>query len=317
VRAAVGLTAIVLLGGADARPHRDVWPSARSCHSTVFDIRTGVLLVYGGASDFCGKSIVADSSLWSWGGSAWQRVSAVLPGLREDALMAIDTRRNVLVLYGGRNGASVHRDTWEWDGNTWTRRSESAGPGPVEHSAMAYDEARGRVVLFGGGTRTGEFRNTTWEWDGEAWQQRAAGGPAARVGHSMAFAAGAVMLYGGFNDSSSLRDLWRWDGNAWTRISASGPTFTEGLALAATTDGLLVTGTGLGQNSVGAPLRIWRLRDGSWQQVADNGPPNRVGQAISFDARRNALIVTGGAGGSDAQGRLSVWEWGGEGWRQR
>jgi hypothetical protein len=313
----MGIIAIGLLIGAGARSHRDVWPSARSCHSTTFDTRTGALLVYGGASDFCGKRIVADSSLWSWQGSTWQRVSAALPGLREDALLAVDTRRDMLVLYGGRNGPSIHRDTWEWDGTTWTRRSEHEGPGPVEHSAMAYDAARGRVVLFGGGTRTGEMRSQTWEWDGEGWEKRADDGPAARVGHSMISTSDGVLLYGGFTESASLRDLWRWDGSAWLRISESGPTFTEGHALAATPDGLLVTGTGLSQNSVGAPLRIWRFRSGTWQPVADNGPPNRVGQAISFDARRNTLIVTGGAGVSDAEGRLSVWEWGREGWRQR
>src|SRR5262245_11281982 len=82
------------------------------------------------------------------------------PSIRRGPVMAYDSARHRLVLFGGysaRLGESRLGDTWEWDGDIW-RRVSTTGPSPRAGHAMAYDSARGRVVLFGGydGTYLGD-----------------------------------------------------------------------------------------------------------------------------------------------------------------
>ena len=91
----------------------------------------------------------------------------------------------------GRN----FRDTWEFDGHTWTRVSV-VGPTARFHHIMVYDVARARVVLFGGNTAEPPLnldkfkagaRGDTWEWDGRRWTEVRAFGPARRDHHAMAY----------------------------------------------------------------------------------------------------------------------------------
>ena len=73
-----------------------------------------------------------------------------------------------MVLAGRVRGAGFGQasaETWEWDGNAWTRREPAHVPPADRGHALAYDHHRRRVVLFAG---TGE----TWEWDGTDWSQR-------------------------------------------------------------------------------------------------------------------------------------------------
>ena len=73
--------------------------------------------------------------------------------------MVYDTRRGVMVLFGGEqlNEDLEYRskgDTWEWDGVNWIERTFS-GPTPPARAwhQMAYDSKRGVTVLFGGLSR--------------------------------------------------------------------------------------------------------------------------------------------------------------------
>ena len=70
-----------------------------------------------------------------------------------------------MVLFGGYVdvGTGRARDTWEWDGSTWTLVA-STGPEERGDHAMAYDSARGRIVLFSGDTETWPPPNDVWEF---------------------------------------------------------------------------------------------------------------------------------------------------------
>lgn len=78
--------------------------------------------------------------------------------------MAYDGARGVTVLFGGfaAGGYGQLGDTWEWDGASWTLRSQS-GPTPRESHAMVYDGARARVLLLFGGD-DGSSQGDTWEY---------------------------------------------------------------------------------------------------------------------------------------------------------
>jgi len=131
------------IGGAGA-------PSARSLAGFAFDTHRGVAVVISGMS-----GLTLESDTWEWDGASWrQRASApLLP--RGEHSMAFDSRRGVVVMYGGSAGDSV---TWEFDGIAWRPRAFAAGPGPRTGAVMAYDLTRGVTVLFGGARAGG------WPW---------------------------------------------------------------------------------------------------------------------------------------------------------
>ena len=291
---------------------------ARSCHAMAYVPSVAGVVSIGGARA-CGVNVVADSAVWKWDGTRWAAVGTALPSRREDALVSFDSRRRVLVLYGGRAASVVHRDTWELTGSAWQRRATASdsGPGPLEHGAMAFDERRGRTVVFGGGSRDGRTFNATWEWDGGTWRRSTARGPAARVGHSMAWSSAdnAVVLYGGFNASGSFRDLWKWDGSSWTRLDSAGPAATEGPALVSTERGAVLVGSPVGAPT-DATLGVWRWESPRWVRL-DTGaaPAARVGQGLAYDSARRRLVLFGGYFPATNRSSTETWEFDGSAWR--
>jgi hypothetical protein len=286
------------------------WPEGRSC-SAMSAVAEGVVL-YGGSTDHCGRSITPDTGLWRWNGDTWESLAAPNgPGSREDVMLSFDSASSSLLLYGGRNGSAVFEDLWQFRDGQWRRLSSAGGPGRVEHAAMAFDPVRRRLVVFGGGSRNNPVRPSadTWEWDGTSWTRwTPPSAPEARVGHSMVWspALKATVLYGGFNPSASFRDLWRWSGRAWTRMDSSGPTETEGPSLVATERGLILTGP----RSIAGNTTVarWLYQNGAWTLLAEGGPPARVGHALAFDARRQTVVFFGGTREGEQRASNDLWE---------
>ena len=294
-------------------------PAPRACFGGAYSDAHGVL-VFGGARS-CGLAPLDDVNLWAWNGERW-RVAATVPaavGPREDVLLVWDARRRVLVLHGGRRAGQVWRDTWEWDGKTWTERTTATGPPPLEHAAAAFDADRGRVVVFGGSQRgrPAPF-DTTWEWDGTAWHDRSADGPrpAARVGHAMTWSPvlRGVVLYGGFNTSGSRRDLWLWNGTTWRVVDERGPADTEGALVAAGDQSVMIVGRA---NERDPAARVFQFRGSAWTAAGPAGPPLLVGQSAIFDASRRRLVVFGGHQPDRSAADASVWEFDGSAWHRR
>ena len=313
-RAGGALVLLSTLLGARA----DAAPGTRACHAATNAAALGGLVLFGGALQ-CGQHVLPDDTLWLWNGATWAALANGGPSAREDAQMTFDSRRNTLVLYGGRRDGTVHTDTWEWNqASGWRQVIAATNPGALEHAAITYDSVRGRVVLFGGGLgRT--HQSSTWEWDGRTWSKReVAVAPAARVGHSMTWSSAlrAVVLYGGFSHTQSYNDLWRWSGANWSRIDSAGPTNTEGSSLVAGRQGLLVAGPGLTES---ATIRMWRYANARWTRVeasagGGSAPPILIGTQLTYDSRRDVYIWSGGAMPSAPNVRLM--EFGGTRWRR-
>jgi len=96
-------------------------PKARSAPAMSQDTGGGILM-FGGAGS--GGTVYGDT--WSWAHNAWQKKSpSSSPRARSGAVMAYDSTCGKVLLYGGEVStqvtASYFKDTWLWDGQTWTR----------------------------------------------------------------------------------------------------------------------------------------------------------------------------------------------------
>ncbi len=68
-----------------------------------------------------------------------------------DAAMCYDEKREVCVLYGGReHHFKQFGSTYNWNGIQWIKPDYWFEPGARCMHAMAYDSQRGAMVLFGG-----------------------------------------------------------------------------------------------------------------------------------------------------------------------
>ena len=75
--------------------------------------------------------------------------------------MAYDTATGTGVLFGGLSSRGrLLRDTWTWDGTTWTKQAPTANPPRQTGVAMASDAATGTVVMW----VYGASENQTWAW---------------------------------------------------------------------------------------------------------------------------------------------------------
>src|SRR5215213_3125476 len=277
----------------------------------------GVLLVGGQIIDNTPR--LADT-LWHWDGAAWHPLSDAGPRNRTLPGAAYDTRRNVLVVYGGGGIGSGTRfgDTWEWNGQRWTERNLQT-PGARDHHAMAYDEARGKVVMYGGAGPAGRpFPNDTWTFDGTTWELAdSTSGPGGLVHHAMAYDAKRqrIVIFGGLdNNNRRSTDVWEWDGSKWQRIPASGagPSARSHNRLAY--DAARGVTVMFGSDATG---ETWTWDGSRWTQHSVAGPTPRSMQVMAFDARRQRVVLFGGAGrgGVPPYDYLNdTWEWDGARW---
>lgn len=217
-----------------------VGPLPRESHALAYDSVRGVTVLFGGRSVINDQTdggsgddfSVEFGDTWEWNGAVWLRRSSSGPTPRYGHALAYDARRGVTVLFGGVAFDGIQetsvRDTWEWNGATWTRRSTTGPPARFGH-VMTYDPLRDVTVLFGGRDCANSCCDTlgdTWVWNGLAWTRRTVSGPAPRSESAMAYdpVAGLSLLFGG-RDGSEVRydDLWQWNGAAWARRSDLGP----------------------------------------------------------------------------------------------
>ena len=139
-------------------------PPARVDAALVYDRAREQVLLFGGYHPSQGYF----KDTWAWDGIAWTELSpASAPGPRAGAVMAYDEAHQNVVLFGGvreSGGAKEYlKDTWLWDGQTWTQ-VEASGPRypKMDPPGMVYDRNLGRVALW-------EYGTGMWIWDGKSW----------------------------------------------------------------------------------------------------------------------------------------------------
>lgn len=147
-------------------------PPARQAHGMAYDAKRNVVVVFGGiGSGVPGQPPPLFDDTWEFDGTTWAQKYGDGPAARNSAGVAYDSKRGVVVIFGGSGPGGFFGDTWSWDGSTWRKLADS-GPEPRAMGFMVYDRHRDRIVLFGGrkGWPDGDL-NDTWEWDGTAWRR--------------------------------------------------------------------------------------------------------------------------------------------------
>jgi len=257
---------------------------------------------------------------WKWNGRGWEPVEMETPPFRAWTAMAYDTRRQRLVVFGGKDKTQKgYPDFWEWDGDEWSTPAVKTPPGRSHH-AMAYDESRGRVVLFGGHDLK-LILGDTWEWDGTEWRQAASPGPPSRCLHTMIYDSSRkkILLVGGSGDSDNeiiYSDAWEWDGAAWSELKPRNPLKRSFHAMVYDGSARCPLVCGGFASSHDPVADSWRWRDGEWKKVEPGLPLPLEGLLMAFDPERKQTILFGGFGGAKDKypPNEKTWVWDGKMW---
>jgi len=65
------------------------------------------------------------NDLWEFDGKKWDSipVSGANPGSRISSGYAYDSKRGLLIIFGGISGQDIRNDTWSWNGKHWKQFS--------------------------------------------------------------------------------------------------------------------------------------------------------------------------------------------------
>ncbi|MCB9879263.1 MAG: hypothetical protein H6835_16835 [Planctomycetes bacterium] len=273
-----------------------------SLHGMVFDSGRNRVVMFGGWSMLYNPGF--RNQTWEWDGSTWtQVVTASAPSPRSHCMLAYDSARGRVVLFGGYDSATLG-ETWEYDGSDWTLRTPAHAPTPRISAGLAYDPSRGVTVLFGGELDpSGQVvTDETWEWNGSDWTQRTLPHtPSARSDMGICYDPlhQRVMMHSGYEGPLSLaRDLWSYDGADWTLVSeGEGPpaTYNAGLVWHPGRQRLLTCVQEVPH------LGTWSWDGASWHHECGVAAPTtrRVFQ-MAYEPANDRVVVYGGDIGSAA-----------------
>jgi hypothetical protein len=143
-------------------------PAGRQAFAMVYDSKRNKTILFGGM----GADNKRLKDTWELDGNTWKLADTTGPAAtgRLSPGYAYDSKRGLLIIFGGAGDNGLLGDTWSWDGKSWRKLSDT-GPSPRAMGYMAYDKERDRVVLFGGRAGWPNDMNDTWEWDGKEWKQ--------------------------------------------------------------------------------------------------------------------------------------------------
>ncbi len=277
-------------------------PTVRAYPGLVYDTAASRVLMYGG-----GTSSAYRRDLWQWNGNAWSLIDSGLtsgPGARRGHMMAWDSDRNAVVVFGG--GGVLTSDTWEW-ASGWAQ-PPTTGPTPRGFGAMVFDNALHKCVMFGGWSNGFNYFNDTSTWDGTNWATLPSANPPHQRGfHSMAYdtARDTIVLYGGLWNSSTssntLADTWEWTGGQWverTPAHSPGPRAYHSMTYDPVGHRVLLYGGW--EISAGAYNDTWAWDGNDWTLLgpAPVVPISRQAQGLAWDTAHNNLVMFGGVNGS-------------------
>jgi hypothetical protein len=202
-------------------------PAARLAPAMAYDGARVVL--FGGTVLNMMNQERPSAETWIIDGNTVTLSGGAAPPARSGHVMAFDSARSRVVMFGGLGDPALLNDTWEWNGTAWLQKTLATAPTPRENPNMAYDVKRGVSVLFGGTTAVYVYSAETWLYNGTSWARVTtlpAETPTSRSLAAMAYDANrerVVMFSGETPGERALTDMWEWDGAKWTKINAVGP----------------------------------------------------------------------------------------------
>jgi len=256
-------------------------------------------LTANGGLAVTGQNIVVTAIRRNWS----LLTSTVMPPVVNDHVLAYDSGRERVVLYGGdATGWDYEDTTWEFDGSNWNTMTVTTRPQVRYGTGLAYDSQQEVAVLFGGSDQSDTVFSQLWEYDGLDWNQRfPTFSPVNRTHQAMTANpdTGQVYIFGGNNLGSYFSDLWRYDNGAWSVITSTTSSPPARTLAAMTYDSdqnrLLLFG---GRDASGRILDdfwIFDLNTAQWSQITDPaGPPARMAHTLTYDPDTGEVILVGG-----------------------
>ena len=154
----------------------------RYAAAMTYDSAQNEVVLFGGVGCQLGFQLYPDcislpneNDTWVWDGNIWtQKAPPLSPTPRNSSMMAYDSARQQVLLFGGQSSNGLLNDTWTWDGNTWTERFPQNSPYSRTYAAISSDDIRSEVLLYGGlnNSLPNPFLVDTWTWDGSHWTQQ-------------------------------------------------------------------------------------------------------------------------------------------------
>lgn len=262
----------------------------------------------------CIKAALPYSS-GSTGADGPLQVASPVNGARYLFGLAYDTARQKTVLAGG-TGTAPYRETWTWDGTTWSQLQPSNQPLANIYLSVAYDSIRQLITLFGG--RNNNINNDfaeTWTWNGATWLQVfPSSSPSGR--YDAAFAFDSVrqksVLFGGISNGARVGDTWLWDGASWAQVNpSSSPSARDQATMvfdAARQETVLFGGYASGYSD-----ETWTWDGANWSlKTPVNRPAARGLYSMSYDPVSQRVLLFGGNTNAGTAG--DFWAWDGTNW---
>ena len=302
-------------------------PPARIGAAVAYDVARRQVVVFGGAaavsSTYGGTSF---HDTWEYDGTQWvEHTTSTRPAARYDAGAAYDTKRHVMVMFGGTaNDGSALGDTWEYDGTDWKPITVTPSPPARHYAAMAFDPKRAVIVM------AGSDATDTWEYDG-TWHDVT---PTAKSDLLSQFqltydpALKKVLGFGGTTTTSATTlntNTWSWDGTSWQKVATTGISARAGTMLVGDPlRGNTVAFGGYIYKTCGAfscrtPQNDTYLWTGAWTPATLAVPAGRGFGASALDTDRGVLVFFGGDTFTSATGFVlenETWELAAGHWTQ-
>lgn len=336
-----GRARVVVFGGSLANgqvaadPHWEwdgtVWsqgptgPAARQGASLSYDVVRGRTVLFGGQGTCLGFNCPTFGETWEFDGTVWANRAVAGPPSRFNAAMTYDPVRNRVLLLGGQGVCipactQTYNDAWEWDGTSWSLRSNQ---GPRVHShALAYDLARAMAVTFGGIDVVPNISNVTsantTAFDGTNWSMLArAALPPAILGHRLEYdaARGRTVFFGNAIPGNPGRsETWEFDGSAWLQKAPvlSPPPRTD-FAMSYDSGRQRIVLFGGTPTNAAFLNDTWEWDGSTWAPVVTSvWPPGQYAHAMAYDSVRARTVLVPGAFGQNL-----LFEFDGTTWQQR
>jgi hypothetical protein len=305
-------------------------PTPRFNASMVWDSGRNRAILFGGIDD-TGRL----NDIWEWDGTAWtdRTPSGTKPSPRHSAMIAYDSARAKTVLYAGNVGSGVGTaaatggngvdETWEWDGPTgaWTKIAATSPTSTMyyyNYCHMAYDASAGKIVLY-------YYFNQLWEYNPAtpAWTAVPSTTPTKVDSTYPPYPYTPVVYDSGrqklvfFGGQSYPRALWELKVSDYTWINRSNPVSGPiqrqypSIAFDSKSATTIVFG---GYSSVDSAYKQdtyeWSGNGMALTNRTTGGmkPPPRSQAGMSYDSKRDRMLLFGGYGATGALDDLWAWD---------
>lgn len=206
------------------------YPGFRAHAVMAFDSRRGVCVLFGGSNPDPDNDW--ETATFEWDGQRWSRINVVEhPPLNGGGQMIFDSRRGVMVLFGGGAFKDDFKNVWEYDGINWEIIKTRTNPPTRFMHSLVFDERRGIIIVFGGKSynNVDVLLDDLWEYDGVDWKEIKRKGPMPRRDAAFIYDSliNKSVLLGGTHPYSWVYPFeWTWDGKKWELIGYRSPART-------------------------------------------------------------------------------------------